>query len=383
MKIEEVGMRSAPRTGYRFRDFAIAAVSLLFLLTPLSPVSGQDVPVLKVGYIFTTHHTPLMVAATKGDEFKSMGVYLRPLIPKEKYELVDNGKKIAILDLVANKSGAETATLFAQKHMDLAMASVTAIMAGIDKGTPIKILGPLQTEGMALVMPKDSPVNGWNDLLTLIQESKQPVKIGYHSPTSAPKIVLEGALRQAGIQVTGDPNDLSAKVLLVDLKDTPNLIPALNSKQVEGIVGPSPFPEVAVTRGVGKIVLDLRDLPPSGYWHDFPCCVTAAREEIAAKNPEIVQKFVEMVVRCNEWCDKNKAEAGILTAAWIGVPAEVGKASSLVFLPNFTDGWMRGAGIYMDILNKMGNFKGKLNDKKLEDVKPVLFDLRFIDQVKH
>ncbi len=375
-------MRSGQKSRYHFRHFAVAAFGLLLLSLPLSPASSQDIPILKVGYIFTTHHTPLMVAAAKGDEFKSMGVHLHPLIPKEKYELVDNGKKLAILDLVVNKSGAETATLFAQKHIDLAMASVTAIMAGIDKGTPIKILGPLQTEGMALVMPKDSPVNGWDGLLSLIQTSKQPVKIGYHSPTSAPKIVLEGALKQAGIKVTGDPNDLSAKVLLVDLKATANLIPALNSKQVEGTVGPSPFPEVAVTKGVGKIVLDLRDLPPSGYWHDFPCCVTAAREETTAKHPEVVQKFVELVARCNAWCDKNKAEAGTLSATWIGVPVEVGKASSLVFLPNFTEGWMRGAGIYMDILNKMGNFKGKLKDRNLEDVKPFLFDLRFIDQVK-
>jgi NitT/TauT family transport system substrate-binding protein len=133
---------------------------------------------------------------------------------------------------------------------------------------------------------------------------------------------------------------------------------------------------------VGKIVVDLRDLPPAGYWHDFPCCVTAAREEIIAKHPEIVRKFVEMIARTNEWCDKNKSEAGALTADWIGVPPEVGKASALVFLPNFTDGWMRGAGIYMDILNKMGNFTGKLKDKKLEDAKPILFDLRFVNQVK-
>jgi hypothetical protein len=30
----------------------------------------------------------------------------------------------------------------------------------------------------------------------------------------------------------------------------------------------------------------------------------------------------------------------------------------------------------------MGNFTGKLKDKKLEDAKPTLFDLRFVDQVK-
>lgn len=375
-------MHSASKISGYVRSFTLLTGSLIFLLATFSTVFGQDVPELKVGYIFTTHHTPMMVAATKGDEFKATGVYLRPLIPKEKYELVADGKKMAIIDLVVIKSGAETSTLFAQKHIDLAMASVTAIMAGIDKGTPVKILGPLQTEGMALVMPKDSPINGWSDLLSFIKESKQPVKIGYHSPTSAPKIVLEGAFKEAGLKVTGDPNDLSANVLLVDLKETSNMIPALNSKQVEGIVGPSPFPEVAVTRGVGKIVMDLRNLPPAGYWHNFPCCVTAARDDIIAKHPEIAQKLIQMIAQTNEWCNKNREEAGVITAQWIGVPIEVGKASSLVFLPNFNDGWMRGAGIYMDMLNKMGKFSGKLKDQKLEDVKPILFDLRFVNQVK-
>jgi NitT/TauT family transport system substrate-binding protein len=160
------------------------------------------------------------------------------------------------------------------------------------------------------------------------------------------------------------------------------MLPALNSKQVDAIVGPSPFPEVAVTKGVGKILVDLKDLPPAGAWRDFPCCVTAAREEVVAKNPEVVQKFIELIARSSQWCDKNKPEAGVIAAKWIGVPEEVGKASSLVFLTNFNDGWMRGAGTYMDILNKMGNFSGKLKDKKLEDVKPIMFDLKFINQVK-
>ncbi len=360
----------------------LMAASLVIVLAAMLPVFGQDVPSLKVGYVFTTHHTPLIVAATKGDELKPTGVYLHPLVPREKYELMADGKKIAVLDFIVNKSGSETATLFAQKHIDVAMASVTAMMAGIDKGTPIKILAPLQTEGMGLVVPKDSSVKGWDDLLALIKTSKVPIKIGYHSPTSAPKIVFEGALKEAGLKVTGNPNDTSAKVLLVDLKGTANMIPALNSKQVDGIVGPSPFPEVAAARGVGTIVVDLRNLPPAGYWHNFPCCVTAAREEIIAKHPKIVGKFIEMIARTNQWCNKNKQEAGVITAKWIGVPEEVGKASSLVFLTNFTDGWMRGAGIYMDILNKMGNFTGKLKGKKFEDSKSVLFDVRFVDQVK-
>jgi NitT/TauT family transport system substrate-binding protein len=348
-------------------------------------VSGAwaaDLPNLKVGYIFTTHHTPLIVAAQKGEAFKQMGVYLRPVVTKEKYELMVNGKPVAMLQFVVAKSGSETAALFARNQLDLAMASVTAIMAGIDNGTPIKILGPLQTEGMALVAPKDSPLTDWNSFMTNVKTAKKPVKIGYHSPTSAPKIVLEGALKQAGLRVTEDPNDQSAQVLLADLKGTTNMIPALASKQVDAIVGPSPFPEVAVSRGMGKIIVNLRDLPPVGHWYDFPCCVTAARDEITAKYPAVVEQFIALISKTSVWCNKNRIEAGTLTADWIGLPVDTAKTSTLVYLSKFSKSWMRNADKLMAILNDMGNFKGSLKGKTINEVKTVLFDMRFIDSVK-
>ncbi|WP_408998566.1 ABC transporter substrate-binding protein [Syntrophus buswellii] len=360
--------------------------TILFLtLTALFLVPAAraaEIPTLKVGYIFTTHHTPFMVAATKGEAFKSMGVYLRPLIAKDRYELVADGKPIANFQLIVAKSGTETASLFARNQLDLAMASVTAMMSGIDKGTPIKILSPLQTEGMGLVVPRESSLKDWNSFLAYVKKAKKPVKVGYHSPTSAPKIVLEGSLKFSGIRVTSDPTNMSAQVLLVDLKETTNMVPALASKQVEAIVGPSPFPEVAVSRGVGKIIVNLRDLPPKGYWYDFPCCVTAASELTIAKHPDIVQKFVELIAKTNVWCNKHRIEAGTLTAEWIGLPGDTARTSQLVYLPKFTKNWMHNADKYLTILNSMGNFTGRLKGKTIQEVKPVLFDMRFIDNVK-
>ena len=362
-------------------------LSSLLLLAALGlavavAAGAADLPVFKVGYVFTTHHTPLIVAATKAGAFKGQGVHLRSVADKERYELMSGDEPVAILDLVVAKSGSETATLFAQKHLDLAMASVTAIMAGVDQGTRVKVLSPMQTEGMALVVAKDSPLTGWDSFVAKAGQAKEPLKVGYHSPTSAPKIVLEGALRQAGLRVTEDPNDAQAQVLLADLKETTNMIPALVSRQVEAVVGPSPFPEVAVVRGVGKILVDLRDLPPAGHWHDFPCCVTAASEDVIAKHPREVGKFVELVSRTNAWCTAHQAEAGEITAAWIGIPVEAGRASTLVFLPQFNESWLRGAGEYMDILNQMGNFKGRLKGKSLAEVKDLLIDDSFLPPAK-
>ena len=217
------------------------AIFAVFVL--VSGAFAADVPNLKVGYIFTTHHTSFIVAAKKGEAFKDMGVYLRPVIDKDKYELVAGGKAIAVLQLIVAKSGSETAALFARNQLDLAMASVTAIMAGIDKGTPMKILSPLQTEGMGLVVPKDSPLTDWNSFMENVKKASKPVKIGYHSLTSAPKIVLEAALKNAGIKVTEDPNDQSAKILLADLKGTIDaFVHAVFGQEVKTRFRPSYFP---------------------------------------------------------------------------------------------------------------------------------------------
>lgn len=342
---------------------------------------AKELPVLKTGFIFTTHHTPFLVAAAKGEAFKSQGVWLKPVAERQSYELMVKDRPVALLDLVVAKSGSETATLFAQKHLDIAIASITAIMAGIDKGTPIKIVCPLQTEGMALIAPKNSPLNDWAGFMQKAREAKEPVKVGFHSPTSAPKIVLEGALRQAGLKVTLDPSDLSAQILLVDLKETGNLLASLSSGQVDAVVGPSPFPEVAQSRGLGKVVINLRDLPPAGQWSDFPCCVGVASEEAMQKHPEVVAAFVELIMRSNAWSNAHREEAGEIAAQWIGMPPEAGRMSTLVFLNEFSPSWLRGAGAYLDILNSMRKFNGTLKDVSLEQAKPLLFETRYLNQV--
>lgn len=369
---------SNPR-GKRLAALLCAALCTLFLA---STALAESLPSYKLSYVRTTHHSPFLVAATKGEEFKSFGTYLKPLIPREKYQLISGGKPIAIIDLVLAKSGSETSTLFAQKQIDLAMASVTAIMAGIDKGTKMHVVAPLQTEGMALVAPKDAKFSDFASFVVFAKASKLPVKVGYHSPTSAPKILLERALKEAGLKVTEDPNDYTAKVLLADLKETSNMLPALASRQVEAIVGPSPFPEQAVSKGAGKLVFDLRDMPPKGYWHDFPCCVVVASDDIIKTDAKVVKALVDLTLKTNAWCNANRGEVAKISADWIGIDLAAAQSSTLVFLPGFTQGWVRWAGVYMDLLDGMGNFKGSLKGKKIDEVKPLLFDFTFAGQPK-
>ena len=353
-------------------------VAAALILPAGTSLAADSLPAFNVGYIFTTHHSPFIVAMAKNEEFRDVGVHLRPVVDKLKYELMDGDKPLALLNIIVTKSGSETTTMFAQGNMDLALASGTAIMAGIDKGTKMKILCPTHVDGMSLVFPPQSTLAGWDQVAEHIKASERPVKIGYHSPTSAPRIVIEGALRQAGFTVTQDANQLDADVLLVDLKETSNFIPALTSGQVDAWVGPAPHPEVSEMKKVGHIALDLRDLPPAGAWHNFPCCVLAARDEVIASNPEVVGKMVELLGKCGQWCNGHKAEEGQVLSAWTGAPAEAVQKSAIVYTSEASENWMKGQGEYLAMLNSMDKFRGSLKGKSLAEVQDLVFDLSFL-----
>jgi NitT/TauT family transport system substrate-binding protein len=339
-----------------------------------------ELPAIRVGYIFTTNHTPLMAAMSLGDALVVKGYSLHPILPKEKYELRKNGEPIAMLDILVIKSGSETATLFAQKHVDISLASITAIIAGIDKGSPKKIVSPLVLAGGGLVVGKDNPASTWPEFIAWVKQSKQPVRIGYHSPSSAPVIILEAALRSEGLTISNNPNAVDAKVILVDLKGIPNMLPALAGKQVDAAVGPEPFPQTAELRGQGRLVQELRDMPPEGQWKNYPCCVVAASNDMIADKPELVREFVAFINAASLWSNENREKAGSLAAAWIGLPPEVGRKSNLRFLQRFTQNWMDGAAGYMKVLNDAGYFKGALKDKSFDEVRGLLLDTRFVAQ---
>ncbi len=362
----------------------IVLLASVFLMTGCgnqkpATTGDEELATLNVSYIFTNHQTPLIVAMKQGEAFKDQGTYLKEVVPKEKYELYSDGKKVCKVNIITAKSGSETATLFAQGHIDIGLASVTAVMNAIDSGTAVKILSPIQTEGMALVFPKGSNIKDWTSFENYVKSSSKPVIMGYHSPTSAPKIVFEAALFDAGLKVTQDANDTSADILLVDLKETSNFIPALISKQVEGWVGPSPFPEVAVEENVGQIVEQLRDLPPAGKWHDTPCCVVAASDKIISECPEEVEAFMRLIGLNSAWCNQNLTEAAHITADWIGISKEESEKASLKYMSAPSDSWTEGVGVYQKTLDNMGKFSGSLKGKELKDTESLLFDFQFVE----
>ncbi len=357
--------------------------TLCFMLWAIGATAAETdkVPAINMSYGLTTHHQGFTVTLQKGETFKGFGVYFKPIVEKEKYDLYVGDKKIARFNVIVTKSGAEAASLFAQKHLDLTVNSFPAMLSGIDSGTPIKVLAPIQADGIALVGPADSEVKDWNTLTEYIKQAKMPVKIGYHSPTSAPKILMEAALFNAGFRITGDANLTKddADILMVDLKNIANFNVALTAKQVDFWAAPSPTPQVAVLKGQGKIILDLKTLPPEGEWSHFPCCVTAARTEIIESHPEVLDAYMKLLTLSSEWCNANREEAAELSAVWYGVPVEATRSSEMTYSTEPSPKWFKNASVYSKVLNEMGQFKGILKGKTLEEAKEIVFDFSFVE----
>lgn len=338
----------------------------------------KDVPELTVSWGNELHTGVMNVVVKKPEAFKATGVYLNPL-SKDKFELMENDKKIATLNFVVSKGGSETANLMSQGHVDYGFGSNTAFLTAVDNGAKLKIAAPFQSDGIALVFPKGSNLKTWNGVKKHIQQSKTPVKIGYHSPVSGPRIVIESVLKTQGLKVTEDPADTSANVLLVDLKGSNNLLPSLTGKQVDGWVGPSHHPEAAEEKGVGEIALTLKDFPENGQWNDFPCCVFAATDKAIKDYPEVTKAMTNLVSANAKYCTENRDEMSKIMAEVIGVSEDTVKKCQINFFTNPSDKWLKGIEIYVEKLNEMNKFNGELKGVSFDKVKEKAFDFRYLD----
>lgn len=344
-----------------------------------SKKTEDSIPTINVSWGNDLHTGIMNVPLKNPDAFKDKSTRLNPLSDQQ-FELIKDGKKIALFNFVPTKGGSEVATLMSQKHLDAAFTSNTAILTGVDQGTDIKILSPIQTDGVALVFPPDTKLSGWDSVKKYIKDSKVPVKIGYHSPISGPRIVIESTLKKEGLNVTEDPADSKADVLLVDLKGSSNLLPSLSSKQVDAWVGPSHHPEAAEEKGVGKIVVKLKDFPPQGQWENFPCCVFAARTEVMDKNPEVLQAFTDVIKYSAEYAMSNKDVVAKTLAGVVGVSEDTVKSCEINYTTDPSEKWQSGIKVYADAISDMGKFSGQLKGKSFDEIKKQVFDFRYLSK---
>ncbi len=363
-----------------------ALVMILAMLSCLygcssSPTAtgGEEIPTLSIAYGDDLHCCMFNVAMIDVDSFMDKVYRVNPL-NETQGELLKDSAVIARFNIIRGKTGAESATMMAQNNLDITLCSNTAMQCAYDVGTDVKILTPLHTSGVALVMAPETDFYGFEALKEHIQNLQVPFKVGYPSAISGPRIITEYVFKESGFTVTEDPGDLSADILMVDLKGFQNVTSSIVSGAVDAWAGTSPYQENAAALGVGKIVLKLEDYPPQGHWKDFPCCVLAARTDIIDEYPDAIEGVVSVVVDCIEYANGNWEEFAKINSPVIGFDEDVILASNIIYTSVPSQEWVDGIEIYFDSIKSLGKFDNRLKEADFAVVKEEIFDFSFVER---
>lgn len=356
---------------------------ILVLMFVVSSFSAPKLPALKVGYAGHDHQTALYVACMEAERTKrNCGVYMKEVESKKHYEMYKGKKKIADVEIFKAGGGSKIPTMMSQGHFEVGFGGVAAFAFFVDKGSPMKIVSPLHTKGDMLVVPPDSKVDSWKSFVAWVKEQKKPVKVGYKKPVAVAKLIFESALKAEGISYTGDASKKDVKVLMVNMKGLQNLNPGLKNGTIDAYVANNPSCAIAESKGLGKIVADLNDLPP-GIWKDHPCCGIAANTKALKEKSEVIKELLKLVILATNYMNEFQDEVAVKDASkWLGTSIAVEKASiptsGYTTVPS--DDWKKKMYVWIDTMQEMGKLKGKLKDKKGAAVDPILFDFSLLEK---
>jgi NitT/TauT family transport system substrate-binding protein len=354
---------------------------LALLLAVFAPApAAAPTPVLKVGHVGHDHHSALYVAAKAGEVFqKDYGIWLKEIRNKELYELWDGEELVAEVELYKAGGGSQMPTMMSQGAFDVGFGGVAAVAFFVDKGSPMKMIAPLHSKGDMLVVKPDLEIDGWQGFVDWIRAEDGQVKIGYKSPVAVALLIFQRALQEAGISYTGDVADTKAEILLVNMKEEANLNSGLQTGQIDGYVSNNPWCAIAESKGIGRCVAELHDLPP-GVFTDHPCCCVAANNAAMEKQGPQIQKFLELMAVATQFIALRRDEAVKYVARWIGTTPEVEQVSMATsgYSMEPDRAFLDGMWVWYEEMVRLDKITDKLKDATREQFEETTYDFSML-----
>jgi NitT/TauT family transport system substrate-binding protein len=363
-------------------------VPMLFLvmalaLVPAPPSAGAEdsLPMLKVGHVGHDHQLALYVAADAGRSLeKDYGVYLEPLKDQEVYDLWDGGRRVARLNMIRVGGGSKMPAALEQGHIEVGLGGLGPTVKFVDKGSPLKVLAPLNNDGDMLVVRKDFPAGNWKDFVVAVRASERPVRIGYKDPLSVAYLILVRALEAEGLTYGPDMVDSQGavvNVVTVNLQGLDNSLPSMEGGIVDGVVVNEPTGSLLVYKGVGKAIADLSSLPPEGKWEGHPCCIVAARTDVIKEKRPIVVSLLKVIAAGGDLIAREPSRALAAEGRWTKTSPEVGKMSipnvSYVIRPDAV--WVSHVDTWVGLMGSAGQFQKVLKGMSDAEVRDTVLDL--------
>jgi ABC-type nitrate/sulfonate/bicarbonate transport system substrate-binding protein len=163
-----------------------------------------------IGYLNSDHHAALFVAVKNWQYFNdNYGIALKPVdgtqSRPEKAELIVNGQKIADVRLIPGDAGPQLMQLASTEAIQFAYVGNPPAIAAVDKGTPIKILLAINTEGSGVVVSNESPATDWESFVDWAETRSaagKPLVIAAPGKGSIQDVMIRYSLEWSGLSVS-------------------------------------------------------------------------------------------------------------------------------------------------------------------------------------
>ena len=259
------------RTQSSFLHSCIFTMLLLCLILSFNSACSQSKTghtKIRLGYIQSDlHHLPAFVAIEKGF-FQQQGLDV---------EVAG-----------AFRAGPELMSAFAASELDVGYVGLAPVItAAANNNAAIRIIAQVNTEGSAIVVGTTSPVSSAADL------KGKMIAIPGHATVQ--DFLFRKAMKNAGIPVD------QVKTLVLK---PPEMIPALNEKDIEAFIAWEPYPSKALTQNKGKILIYSGQI-----WPNHPCCVIVAGEEFLQARSSDAEKLKIAHKQACRFIQDNRAEA--------------------------------------------------------------------------
>lgn len=365
----------------------ISFLFIFFILFFTYPAcSKKKIPLLRIGHALHDHHAALFIIASQPEYFKKrLDLYLETIENQKSYYLVKKGRRIAGITYTASTGAGVLVRKLHEQHFDMIMGGVAAMLSYIDLGSPIKIIAPAMGEGAGFLVSKSLPVKNWQSFSRYIKRSKRPLRIGFKAKWSVHNIIFEDALTASKINYSKNLNDTNVQLYLLNLNGGENLIPALESGNIDGFVVNQPLLAEASHRGNGKIITFFKDIPPRGKWLDHPCCAIAAREEALRHHSPLIEDLLVLIFTAVDFLNERPLEAQLIVAKWLGLDPEIEKLSmpTIKYMNKITPSWQNNMDIWLDSMIQNGKLTKKLKTAKEKNTAhKLIFDFTVYKRVK-
>ncbi len=345
---------------------------------------NDEMITVRVGHVGHDHHTALYVALDNAAEYADKsGISVKVIEDRKLYELYDQGKKVANLEIVKVGGGSLMPTALAQEVIEVGLGGVPCVLAAIDNEMPIKLISPLHYKGNMLVVRPDFSAQTWDEFVAAAKAAEEPLRIGYKSPMAVAKVVFEEALRHEGLVFGGDASVEGLQIQMVNVKGGSKLNVALGGGLIDGYVGNNPFPAIAVDQKTGRILCDLEELPP-GLFRDHPCCCVAARSDILGPKRRAVECLLVLLIQATETMNNDLDKAVAAAVRWTGTSETVERMSipTSGYSMEPSERWAGTTAKWVESMNALGLFEGTFKGKTSEEVAGASYDFSLLETAR-